>query len=147
MKYFTLKELCKSATATRYGIDNTPTEDVAKNLNILVYKVLDPLRDKIGIPVIVNSAYRCKRLNELVGGSKTSQHLKGQAADIQTVGDKKNRELFELAKELEFDQLIWEYGDDTRPDWVHISYCEGKNRHQILRAVKKNGVTSYIKIS
>lgn len=143
MKWFTIDELTKSQTAVRYGIDNTPSGEEKANLIMLVDNILDPLREKFGRAIIVNSGFRCELLNKKVGGSKTSQHRTGQAADIQSVGDRYNRELFELAKKMEFDQLIYEYGNDDKPDWIHISFSYGKNRHQILRARKINGKTVY----
>lgn len=135
MKYFTFRELTKSATAARLGIDNTPSEAVKKNLQNLVEKVLDPLREAWGAPIIVTSGYRCDKLNKAVGGSKTSQHVHGQAADIITVGDKpeNNRKLFELAKKMmdegkiKVGQLIDEYGYN----WLHISTPAG-HTNQIL---------------
>lgn len=145
MKYFTIKELCKSQTATKLGIDNTPNEEELNNLHILVDKLLDPLREMFRRAIIVNSGFRCELLNKKVGGSKTSQHRYGKAADIQSVGDKYNHELYELAKTLDFDQLIWEYGNDERPDWIHISWSENP-RHQILKAKKVGGRTVYERV-
>ena len=131
MKYFTLHELTKSATASRKGIDNTPTEDVKGNLELLVEKILDPLREAWGAPIIVTSGYRCPKLNKAVGGAKTSQHMKGQAADIRTVSDKPadNKKLFDKIRELKlpYDQLI----DEFNYNWVHVSYGP-RNRRQIL---------------
>lgn len=129
MKYFTLKELTKSDTAKRKGIDNTPSKEEEQNLISLVENILDPLRELYGKPIIVTSGYRSNRLNKAVGGSSTSQHRRGEAADIRTVEDtvEENKKLFELAKQLPFDQLINEYNYD----WVHISYSP-RNRRQIL---------------
>ena len=131
MKYFTIEELTKSPTAKRRGIDNTPNESVKKNLNHLVDKILDPLREAWGAPIIVTSGYRCGKLNRAVGGATGSQHMYGQAADIRTVSDKpsENKKLFDLIQKLKlpYDQLIDEYGYN----WVHVSYGP-KNRRQIL---------------
>lgn len=131
MKYFTIEELTKSPTAKRRGIDNTPNESVKKNLNLLVDKILDPLREAWGAPIIVTSGYRCGKLNRAVGGATGSQHMYGQAADIRTVSDKPadNKKLFDLIQKLKlpYDQLIDEYGFN----WVHVSYGP-KNRRQIL---------------
>ena len=131
MKYFTLQELCNSATAKRKGIDNTPDESVKRNLTLLVENILDPLREAWGEPIIVTSGYRCGRLNKAIGGAKKSQHMTGHAADIRTVSDKpsENRRLFEKIRELKlpYDQLIDEYGYN----WVHVSYSS-RNRRQIL---------------
>ena len=131
MKYFTLKELCKSNYAIQHNISNIPTKEIEQNLNQLVDKILDPLREAWGAPIIVNSGYRCPELNSKVGGSKTSQHKTGQAADIQTVSDSKedNRKLFKLIQTLglPFDQLI----DESNYSWIHVSYSD-RNRRQIL---------------
>lgn len=131
MKYFTIQELTKSATASRKGINNTPDESVKRNLNLLVDNILDPLREAFGEPIIVTSGYRCGRLNKAVGGAAKSQHMYGQAADIRTVSDKPsdNKKLFDLIRELKlpYDQLIDEYNYN----WVHVSYSS-RNRRQIL---------------
>ncbi len=131
MKYFTIQELTKSATASRRGINNTPDESVKRNLNLLVDNILDPLREAYGAPIIVTSGYRCGRLNKAVGGAAKSQHMYGQAADIRTVSDKPsdNKKLFDLIRELKlpYDQLIDEYGYN----WVHVSYSS-RHRRQIL---------------
>ena len=135
MKHFTISELTRSATANRLGIDNAPSDEIKKNLEKLINTVLDPLREAWGAPIIVTSGYRCPALNRAVKGSKTSQHVLGQAADIKTVGDKpeNNKKLFELAKKMVEDgrivvgQLIDEYGYD----WVHISTVGG-HKNQIL---------------
>lgn len=129
MKYFTIKELCKSSTAVQKKIDNSPNSEIITNLENLVKYVLDPLREGYGKPIRVNSGYRCDALNKAVGGSKTSQHRYGLAADI-TAGSKfENRRLFILAQKLNlpFDQLI----DEKGYSWIHISYSE-KPRKQIL---------------
>ena len=129
MKYFTIKELCKSSTATQRGIDNSPNSEIVSNLTQLVDKILDPLREEYGEAIMVNSGYRCPELNKLVGGSATSQHRYGLAADI-TAGSKiENRRLFDLAINLglPFDQLI----DESNFSWVHISFSN-KPRKQIL---------------
>lgn len=129
MKYFTIKELCKSSTAVQKKIDNSPNSEIINNLENLVKYVLDPLREQYGKPIHVNSGYRCDALNKAVGGSKTSQHRYGLAADI-TAGSKfENRRLFILAQKLNlpFDQLI----DEKGYSWIHISYSE-KPRKQIL---------------
>ena len=129
MKYFTFDELCKSATAEAKGIDNTPTEEVKKNLENLVKYVLDPLREKYGKPIYVNSGYRSEALNKAVGGSKTSQHVLGMAADIDARTTKGNEELFDLiAKNFVFDQLI----DEKDYSWIHVSFDPKRLRNQIL---------------
>lgn len=129
MKYFTIAELCKSDTAIRKNIDNSPTSEVINNLKQLVRYVLDPLREKYGKPIRVNGAYRCPELNEAVGGSKTSQHMAGQAADITVGTPEQNKRLFQLIIDLDlpFDQLI----DENKFKWIHVSYSP-RNRKQIL---------------
>ena len=134
MKYFTLEELTKSATAIAKKIDNTPTTEVQLNLIKLVDKVLDPLRTAYGKPIKVNSGYRCPKLNKAVGGSATSQHVLGQAADITGGNKTENKIIFDLIKSLKlpFDQLIWENGGA----WVHVSYGP-RNRRQVLSLNQK----------
>jgi hypothetical protein len=142
-KNFTLGEMIQSQMAIRKNIDNNPNGDQILNLIDLCDNVLQPLRDAIG-PIRISSGFRSQKLNVAIGGSTTSQHcaLNGAAADIDMGG--RNREIFEYIKnELPFDQLIWEFGNDECPSWVHVSYKEGKNRKQILKAVKENGRTKY----
>ena len=129
MKYFTIKELCKSSTAVQKKIDNTPNSEIVNNLEQLVEFILDPLREKYGKPIIVNSGYRCLALNNLVKGSKTSSHLKGLAADITAGSPKKNKILFDLIiqMDLPFDQVI----DEKNFRWIHVSFSK-KPRKQIL---------------
>lgn len=133
MKHFTIKELTSSSTAKSKGIDNTPTREVVGNLTALVDKVLDPLREAYGKPIKVNSGYRCPNLNKAVGGSATSQHVLGQAADITGGSKAENKKLFDLVRSLKlpFDQLIWENGGV----WVHVS-CGPRNRRQVLSISK-----------
>lgn len=130
-KYFSIAELTKSDTANKLKINNNPTKEIENNLNQLVDNILDPLRESYGEPIIVSSGYRCSQLNKAVGGASTSQHTKGQAADIHTKSNTKedNKKLFDLIKSLKlpFDQLIDEYGYK----WVHVSYSS-RNRRQIL---------------
>ena len=133
MKHFTIKELTNSSTAKSKGIDNTPTREVVGNLTVLVDKVLDPLREAYGKPIKVNSGYRCPKLNKAVGGSATSQHVLGQAADITGGSKAENKKLFDLLRSLKlhFDQLILENGGV----WVHVS-CGPRNRRQVLSISK-----------
>lgn len=130
-KYFTINELTKSSTAGRLHINNTPSQEVKDNLNKLIDNVLDPLRELYGKPIIVNSGYRCPKLNKAVGGARNSQHLIGQASDIRTVTNTKesNKQLFDIIRnsKLPFDQLINEYDFN----WVHVSYGP-RNRRQVL---------------
>ena len=130
MKYFTIKELSHSDTAVARGIDNDPTAEAIHNLTKLVENVLDPLREKYGKPIRVSSGYRSAILNRSVNGATSSQHRLGEAADI-TVGSKEeNRKLFEIIRqELPFDQLI----DEKDFSWVHVSFCEGRSRKQVLK--------------
>lgn len=129
MKYFSIKEMTKSNTATAEGIDNTPDQTITNNLIKLIEAVLDPLREWYGKPITVNSGYRCEALNKAIGGAKSSQHMLGEAADI-TVGSKEeNEKLFNYIKDnLEFDQLI----NESDFSWVHVSYREGRLRKQVL---------------
>lgn len=129
MKYFTINELCRSETASKHKIDNTPSAEIIANLTALVDNVLDPLREAWGRPTIVTSGYRCEALNKLVGGVPTSQHKKGQAADISTGSIEDNKKLFDLAIKLKlpYDQIIDEYGYK----WVHISYSSTRRRGNI----------------
>lgn len=134
MKYFTIKELTKSLTADVKGIDNTPTPEIERNLTSLVDNILDPLRELYGKPITVNSGYRCPAVNKAVGGSATSDHVKGFAADITCSNKKENAILFDIIKNtFIFDQLIWEKGNDQYPDWVHVSFNPNRQRKQILK--------------
>ena len=126
---FTITELCKSETAMKAGINNTPPMGVADNLMLLIVNVLQPIRDKLGKPIIVTSGYRCAHLNNLVAGVKNSQHLIGQAADIQVKGISASKlASFILSSGIEFDQCINEYDR-----WVHISYNNKYNRKQCFK--------------
>lgn len=129
MRYFTFAELTRSATAQARGIDNTPTTDAKVALKMLVDKVLDPLRERWGAPIMVTSGYRCPRLNTAVGGATHSQHMKGEAADITAGSVSKNIQLFELLRSsgLPFDQLI----DEKGYRWLHVSYG-ARHRRQVL---------------
>ncbi|QEA10418.1 zinc D-Ala-D-Ala carboxypeptidase precursor [Bacteroides phage Barc2635] len=130
MKYFTLKELTRATTATAKGIDNTPTPEVEKNLTLLVENVLDPLREIYGKPITVNSGYRCPELNKAVGGSKTSDHVKGFAADITGGSKEENERIFNIIKHnFHFKQLI----DEKGFSWVHVSYDPSNLKNQILK--------------
>jgi uncharacterized protein YcbK (DUF882 family) len=135
MKYFTIKELCKSDTATRKRIVNVPTAEIECHLVDLVDNVLDPLREAWGGPITVNSGYRCPALNRAVGGSPTSHHVKGMAADL-TVGSRAdNKKLFDLVLKLNlpFTQIISEKTNAIGPLWVHISYDPSNLKRQIIK--------------
>jgi len=141
---FTLAELCKSQTALRKGIDNLPKDpDIVTKIQTLAEEILQPVRDKFG-PTVINSGYRCKKLNTAIGGSKKSQHCFGEAADIEVPG-LSNRDLAQWIKNnLDFDQLILEFynGKDPRSGWVHISYkSKEDNRNQCL-TINKEGTFS-----
>lgn len=130
MKYFTIKELVKSSTAEAKGIDNTPTPEVECNLTALVDNVLDPLRTIYGKPITVNSGYRCPELNKAVGGSATSDHVKGFAADITGGSKEENERLFNIVKHnFHFSQLI----DEKNFSWVHVSYNPNNLKNQTLK--------------
>ena len=130
MKYFTLKELTRSATAEAKGIDNAPTPEVEKNLTLLVDNVLDKLREIYGKPITVNSGYRCPELNKAVGGSKTSDHVKGFAADITGGSKEENERIFNIIKHnFHFKQLI----DEKGFPWGHVSYDPSNLKNQILK--------------
>lgn len=129
MKYFTIEEMTKSSTATAKGIDNTPSKDIEAKLQKLIEAVLDLLREWYGKPIRVNSGYRCEALNEAIGGSKTSQHCLGEAADITAGSKEENKKLFEYIKDnLPFDQLI----NESDFSWIHVSYREERLRKQVL---------------
>tara|TARA_Y100001972_G_C7617117_1_gene309477 strand:+ start:778 stop:1239 length:462 start_codon:yes stop_codon:yes gene_type:complete len=143
----TYAEAIHSNTAKRKGIDNTPNPTQVENMKITAEKIFQPLREWVGGPIKINSFFRSPELNEAIGGSKTSQHCKGQALDIDDVyGYKTNAEMYSWVKEnLNFDQMIWEFGTDMNPNWVHISYVsEEDNRNKCLKAYKDDmGRTKY----
>ena len=139
----TLLEATKSNTATRLGIDNTPPPAIIDRMVETAEKIFQPLRDALG-PIRVSSFYRSPDLNRAIGGSKTSQHCKGEAIDMQGILAT-NKMLFNSACDLEdFDQIIWEFGTLEEPDWVHVSYSKTHNRKQILRATKIGKRTAYV---
>ena len=145
--HITYAEAIHSQTAKRKGIDNTPNPNQREAMKVLAEKVFEPLREWVGGPIKVNSFFRSPELNTAIGGSKTSQHCKGQAIDIDDVyGYKTNSEMYHWVKEnLNFDQMIWEFGTDTQPNWIHISYVsEDNNRNRCLKAYKDDmGRTKY----
>ena len=131
MKHFTIKELCRSATAERLGIDNTPPRSAVTALHELVDHVLDPLREAWGGPIHVNSGYRCPELNRAVGGTPYSQHQRGEAADITVGTPARNRRLLSLIKSLNLpvDQCI----DEKGCRWIHVSHRAGRNRRLYMK--------------
>jgi hypothetical protein len=149
-KNLSLKEATKSITAIRHGIDNTPEEYEISNLEAIADCVFQPLRDHFGVPIAITSGYRSKELNRKIGGSSTSQHMVGEALDLDAhiYGKISNYDIFKyIYTRLNYDQLIWEFGDDEEPAWVHVSYKRiGENRNRTLKAVKENGKTTYILI-
>lgn len=130
-EHFSVYELCKSDTATANHIDNTPTEFEVNNMLALMHNVLEPARQMLGVPIIVTSGFRCEELNKLVGGSKTSQHLYGQAADLICSKFTDKKRLFNLLVQFDIDQLLWETNKNGTT-WIHVSYkTDGKNRNYI----------------
>lgn len=145
-KNFTLAEMTKSETALRHGMDNTPGEVEIANLKLLCEKVLQPVRDHYAKGVKVNSGFRAPAVNQKVGGSPTSDHCKGQAADIE-IPSVANAELAQwIADNLEYTQLILEFYTPGVPDsgWVHVSYDPSNLKKQNLTAVKRDGKTVYL---
>ena len=138
---FTLAELCKSQTALRKNIDNLPKDpDIVSKMQTLAEEILQPIRDKFG-PTVINSGYRCKKLNTAIGGSKKSQHCFGEAADVE-VPTLSNRDLAEwIRNTLDFDQLILEFynGKDPRSGWVHVSYKDSENNRKQVLTINKQG--------
>ncbi|MFY7938748.1 MAG: D-Ala-D-Ala carboxypeptidase family metallohydrolase [Flavobacterium sp.] len=146
-EHLELAEVIRSESAKRRGIKNMPPEEHIKNLKLLAENIFEPIRANFRQPIRISSGYRSKELNDAIGGSLTSQHCQGEAIDIDMDGTAlKNSEIFNFIKDkLIFDQLIWEFGTKDNPDWVHVSYeSNGKQRKQILRAIKKDGKTQYI---
>tara|TARA_R100001591_G_scaffold83778_1_gene90210 strand:+ start:1277 stop:1732 length:456 start_codon:yes stop_codon:yes gene_type:complete len=145
-KHISYKEGIHSITAIRKGIDNEPNEEQLANMKLVAEKVFEPLRIFINGPIKVNSFFRSPDLNKAIGGSTKSQHCKGQAIDIDdTYGKATNADMYWWIKEnLDFDQMIWEFGNNDNPDWVHISYVSpDKNRNRCLKAYREDGKTKY----
>ena len=146
-KNLALAEVIRSETAERKEISNMPTPEHIENFKKLAENVFQPIREHFGVPIHISSGYRSKALNTAVGGSLSSQHCQGEAIDIDMDGTSiTNKQIFDFIKEnLNFDQMIWEFGTDANPDWVHVSYeSTGKQRKQILKAVKAGGATKYL---
>ena len=148
-KHLSLAEVSRSETAKRKGINNTPSGEHLENFKKLAENIFEPIREHFGVPIHICSGYRSKELNAAVGGSSSSQHCSAEAIDIDMEGSPNgvtNKMVFDFIKDnLNFDQMIWEFGNDTNPDWVHVSYeSTGKQRKQILKAIKANGKTSYV---
>mgnify|MGYP003113707433 FL=1 len=149
-KNLSLAEVTKSVTAKRLGIDNTPDEWVTENLKSIAEHVFQPLRNHFGRPIYVSSGYRSADLNRAIGGSIRSQHVEGRALDLDAdvFGRVTNSKIFEYIREnLTFDQLIWEFGDENNPDWVHVSYVhDGINRGRCLKACRDDKGKMYYKV-
>ena len=147
-KHISDKEGVYSRTAIRLDIDNIPTEDHRTNMVELAENIFEPLRMYVGGPIKINSFYRSPELNKAIGGSSKSQHCNGQAIDIDdTFGRMTNAEMYRFIKDhLDFDQMIWEFGDDKNPNWVHVSYVGKGNRNRCLKAYKEKGKTKYMVI-
>ena len=143
-KHITYKEATRSNTAVRLGIKNEPNDVELTAMKLVAEKVFEPLHEWYGKPITVSSFFRSSKVNKAVKGSLTSQHTKGEAIDIDTQND--NTKLFMYIKDkMAFDQLIYEFGDDKNPAWVHVSFTK-QNRGIILRAFIKNGKTLYEKM-
>ena len=143
-KNITYNEAVHSNTAKRKGIENIPNENQIAAMMTIAEMIFQPLRSYVGGPIKITSFFRSPELNQAIGGSKSSQHCKGQAMDLDDVyGYKTNAEMFDYIREnLDFDQLIWEFGDDNNPNWIHVSYVDKQeNRNRCLKAYKKNGKT------
>lgn len=146
--FVSYSEVTKSNTAMRKGIENNPNAGQLERIKTLATMIFDPLRAWVGGAVKINSAFRSEALNKAIGGSKTSQHCanNGAAFDIDdTFGHATNAQMFHYIKDMmSFDQLIWEFGDDNNPAWVHVSYVsESKNRGEVLQAKKNSKNKTY----
>ena len=145
-QHISYKESVYSRTATRLGIDNEPNDEQMKNMLNIAQEVFEHLRMWVGGPIKINSFFRSPELNKAIGGSTKSQHCHGQAIDLDdTFGRATNAEMYHfIKKHLDFDQMIWEFGDDDNPDWVHVSYVSEKdNRNRCLKAYREGGKTKY----
>ena len=145
-KHISYKEGAYSNTAIRKGIDNNPDFKQLQNMKLIAEKVFEPLRKHVGGPIKINSFFRCPELNKAIGGSSKSQHCHGQAIDIDdTYGKMSNADMYDWIKNnLDFDQMIWEFGSDENPAWVHVSYVSASlNRNRCLKAYKEDGKTKY----
>jgi hypothetical protein len=149
--HVTYKEVTYSPTAIKNGINNDPNDEQLENIKKCANVIFEPLREWVGGPIRINSCFRSLKLNKKIGGANSSQHLanNGAAFDIDDdYGHKTNKEMFfYIWDNLEFDQLIFEFGTDKNPDWVHFSYNEGKNRKEVLRAKTIKGKTVYVKVN
>ncbi len=144
--HISYKEATRSSTAIKKGILNAPSPLQLMAMRRLAMEVFEPLRNHFGVPVYISSFFRSKKLNKIIGGSMSSQHLclNGAAAmdiDADVFGGCTNKEIFEYIRDhLDYDQLIWEYGTDDNPDWVHVSFKVADNRREMLRAKRIKGL-------
>ena len=148
-KHISNREGVYSRTAERLDINNVPNDDQLRLMEIVAEKVFEPLREWVNGPIKINSFFRCKKLNTAIGGSRSSQHMKGQAMDIDdTFGVVTNSDMYNYIKNnLDFEQLIWEFGDDDNPNWLHVSYVSPEdNRNRCLKAYKEQGRSKYMVI-
>jgi hypothetical protein len=150
-KNLELFEMTRSETAKRKGVSNQPTPEHIENMVVLANKIFQPIREHFGVPIYISSGYRSAALNKKIGGVKNSQHLTGEAIDIDQDGHSSgitNVQIFNwIRHNLSFDQLIWEYGSNVTPDWVHVSYgSTGPQRRQVLRATKGTFGTKYVQM-
>ena len=146
-EHISYKESVYSRTATRLDIDNNPDDRQILNMETIADEVFEPLRMWVGGPIKINSFFRSPKLNTAIGGSSKSQHCHGQAIDLDdTYGRATNAEMYEFIKEhLDFDQIIWEFGDEDNPSWVHVSYVSAQdNRRRCLKAYKDKGKSKYM---
>ena len=148
-KHITMKEAIHSEYAEKHGINNEPIVRHIQAMQYLAQTVFEPLRAHFNVPIKVNSFYRCPALNKAIGGVDTSEHCLGQAMDISAIEGVANKELFDYINEhLPFNQLIWEFGDNDNPDWVHVSLTAGTNKYQVLRSKRtKDGKVIYTHIA
>lgn len=141
-EHLDLSEVIRSESAKRNGISNMPTEEHIANFKLLAEHIFEPVRNNFRVPIHISSGYRSEALNKAIKGSSFSQHCKGEAIDIDMDGTSNgvtNKMIFDYIKEkLPFDQLIWEFGTQDNPDWVHCSYSD-RHRKQVLRAIRKDG--------
>lgn len=148
-EHLNIAEVTRSESAKRLGLSNMPTEEHLDNLKKLADNIFEPIRNHFRCPILISSGYRSQGLNNAIGGAKGSDHLKGMAIDIDmdnTPNGVTNKMIFDYVKNnLNFRQLIWEFGDSENPDWVHISYNENDLKNEILIATKHNGKTNYKK--
>ncbi|AIT79100.1 D-Ala-D-Ala carboxypeptidase family metallohydrolase [Novosphingobium pentaromativorans] len=140
-KHFTLEEMVRSQTAERLGIDNTPSQEIVANLRGLCAHVLEPVRAHFNSPVIVSSGYRCPQLNVAIGGSKSSQHCKGEAGDFSVLGQPNITVFKWIWHNLDYDQLIYEFGESG---WIHASFSANRMRNMELTAVRRGGRVQYL---